>query len=248
MPLIDDKGRVFGVVNIIDLLVVLLVLAVGVAGVALVTSGGDEGAEPEPTRYATLSYTTPLESSAALLDTGETLSPIGGGDTFDVVDVYRSFDPKGDVSVVARVAYRGTPTVGGKQLYGGDNATFTTGSHRVDTTVHTVKQTETALQTTQVPVVLSVDASDPVADAIKPGQTARIGNQTVATIESVTSTFDGDTRTLRVGVELTAWDRDTIDAFDGQALRIGNPVTMVTDEVLIRGQIHELGTTTPTEE
>ncbi len=40
MPIIDDKGRLFGTVNIIDALVVLFVLAVVVAGVALLTGGG----------------------------------------------------------------------------------------------------------------------------------------------------------------------------------------------------------------
>ncbi|RNJ27133.1 DUF4330 family protein [Halosegnis longus] len=36
MQLLDEHGRVFGVVNIIDLLVVLFVVAVGVAGITLV--------------------------------------------------------------------------------------------------------------------------------------------------------------------------------------------------------------------
>ncbi|WP_132057794.1 DUF4330 domain-containing protein [Halorussus amylolyticus] len=42
MPLIDDKGRIFGTVNIIDALVVLLVLAVAAAGAAFVLGTGDQ--------------------------------------------------------------------------------------------------------------------------------------------------------------------------------------------------------------
>ena len=49
MELIDERGRLFGRVNVVDALVVLLVAAVVVAGVALV-AGGSEG-RIETTRY-----------------------------------------------------------------------------------------------------------------------------------------------------------------------------------------------------
>ncbi|WP_302080914.1 DUF4330 domain-containing protein [Salinibaculum rarum] len=42
MEVIDENGRVFGVVNVIDLLVVLLLLAVVAAGAALVLGTGGE--------------------------------------------------------------------------------------------------------------------------------------------------------------------------------------------------------------
>ncbi|WP_340100760.1 DUF4330 domain-containing protein [Salinibaculum salinum] len=47
MEVIDENGRVFGVVNVIDLLVLLLVLAVVAAGVALVLGSGASEAESE---------------------------------------------------------------------------------------------------------------------------------------------------------------------------------------------------------
>ncbi|MFC6732713.1 MULTISPECIES: DUF4330 family protein [unclassified Haladaptatus] len=55
MPILDDDGRLFGVVNIIDALVVLLVLAVVAAGAALVL-GPDEPASPASNNNTT---TTP---------------------------------------------------------------------------------------------------------------------------------------------------------------------------------------------
>lgn len=48
MKLIDDRGNLFGAVNVIDALVVLLVVAVAVAGVALLTGG--ETQNPEQTQ------------------------------------------------------------------------------------------------------------------------------------------------------------------------------------------------------
>ncbi|WP_436935217.1 DUF4330 domain-containing protein [Halovenus marina] len=49
MPVIDDKGRLFGKINIIDALAILFVLAVIVAGVALVT-GGDNSTSKTSTQ------------------------------------------------------------------------------------------------------------------------------------------------------------------------------------------------------
>lgn len=49
MPLIDEDGRLFDVVNIIDALVILFALAGAVAGVALVT-GESTSAEEAPTQ------------------------------------------------------------------------------------------------------------------------------------------------------------------------------------------------------
>ncbi|WP_135806359.1 DUF4330 domain-containing protein [Halorussus marinus] len=51
MDLIDDKGRLFGTVNIIDALAVLLVLAVVAAGAALVL--GDDGQQTNTDRQTT---------------------------------------------------------------------------------------------------------------------------------------------------------------------------------------------------
>jgi hypothetical protein len=50
MDLIDDRGRLFGRVNVVDALVVLFVLAIVAAGTALVLGGGDAApASPSPT-------------------------------------------------------------------------------------------------------------------------------------------------------------------------------------------------------
>jgi len=52
MQVIDEKGRVFGVVNVIDLVVVLVLVAVAGAGLLLVVNGGGEMASPDQERVA----------------------------------------------------------------------------------------------------------------------------------------------------------------------------------------------------
>ena len=47
MSLIDDKGRLFGTVNIIDALAILLVLAVAAAGTAFVLGADDQPTTPD---------------------------------------------------------------------------------------------------------------------------------------------------------------------------------------------------------
>lgn len=252
MEIIDEKGRLFGVVNVVDALVVLLALAVVAAGVALVIGGqsaSDTGAsdDSEPTQYATVSYTVPLESEAATLQDTDTLRFSDDG-SYNVSDVYRSFTPNGGVHVVAKTEYEGGFTANGDRLYGGQSTTVSTGSYRVDADVLAVNQSESTIPTRRVPVVLSANVSSSVARAIEEGQEATIGDQTVATVESVRrGPANDDRRQVWVGVELNAWERNTGPAFDGQSLRVDNRVTVVTDTVVVRGRLHEVGTTTPPE-
>lgn len=246
MDIIDDQGRLFGVANIIDVLVLLLVLAVVAAGVALVAGGNSTSdGGPQETRYATVSYTVPLESQGATLETGDSLSVIRGGEVYNVSDVYRSFTPEGAAHIVARIEYSGDLTTNGNRLYGGDEAELTTGSYRMAATVLANNQTRSTLSTRQVPVVLALNSSSSTARAIEVGQRATIANQTVATVASVgrESNATGHQRVF-VGVELEAWERHSSLTFDGERLLVDNPVTIITDTAVIRGRVHEVGTTT----
>ena len=248
---IDDEGKLLGLINIVDLLVVLLVLAVGIAGVALVQSSGsdqtDTEPEPEPTRYATVAYPAPLSSDAALIETGETLSPVGSNTAFTVVDVYRSFTTGGDAYVLTRIEYDGTLSGAQGRLYGGDDTALSTDSYRVNAHVLAANQTATEIRTRQVPVVLSANVTDATARSIAAGQQATIDGDRVATIETVTErSRTEDRRQLLIGVELTVWDTEPVPQFDSQALRVDNDVTIVTDTATIRGQVYTVGTTDAT--
>lgn len=245
MDVIDETGRLFGVVNVIDALVILLVVAVVVAGGALVF-GGQSGEEPEPTRYATVSYTVPLESGAALLDSNDTLAVVDGGETYDVMDVYRSFTPDGAVRVVARVAYAGRLTATGDRLYGGESVALVTSSYRVDAAVLAANQSGSTLHTDRVPVVLSVEATPSATRTIAPGQRVTIGDHTIATIVTVQQGNAANaSQRLWVGVELHVLDRGTVTTYGGQPLTVDTPITLITDSTTISGRLYAVGTTTP---
>lgn len=250
MDVLDEEGRLFGRVNVVDAMVVLVVLAVLVAGVALVVGGGDDTdpnseLEPDlegPTRYATLTYDVPLNSDAAELDTGGQLAATGSDDAYDVMDVHRSFSPDGDVFVTTRVVYHGEFTAGGNRLYGGDSVEFVTDSYRINADVRAVNQSSTQLSTTTTPVVLETNVSRAVRDAIEPGTEATVAGDRVATITGVEAREDGDGQVpTLVGAELVTRDVKPVPAYDGTSLRIGATVTVVTDDVVISGDIVRVG-------
>ena len=251
MEVIDEKGRLFGVVNVVDALVVLVVLAMVIAGTALVMGGEEndtsgEPTEPAPQRYATIAYDVPVGSDGAALSTGETVNVTNGGESYTVADVYRSFTPNGTAYVVAIVEYRGTLTAGGSTVYGGENLALSTDAYRLRAEVLSVGDDEGTIPTTTRRVVLEANVSSAVADAIEAGDTADVGNTQVATVTAVDrQDGEGNRVHVRVGVELTAWDREPVPAFDGSALRVGNRVTILTDTVTIPGTVAAVGTDDP---
>lgn len=242
MEVVDDEGRFFGLINIIDGLVVLLAISLLIAGASLLLGTDDPDTE-QPTRYATISYSTPIESQAALLESGDNLTATNGSTTttYEVVDVYRSFQPDGDAYVVGRIEYRGTFDTRGEEVLGGDVVSLAVNSYRVTGQVEAVNQSSQTIPTRQESIVLAMNGSESVVRTLESGQRATIGNETVAIVESVDRNDDSN-RTL-IGLELQVWERSVGPAFDGSLVRIGNSLTVVTDRAVVRGTIHRVGTT-----
>lgn len=243
MAIIDEKGRVFGRVNVVDAAVVLLVLVLIVAGVGLVF-GDDGDTEPEdvePRNLATVAFTTPLDSDAALLDAGDVVRPVRGGDELDVVDVYRSFTPNGTAYVVARVEHDGDLETDSR-LYAGDEGSYVVEGHRVTASVLGINESGERLSTTNASIVISSNADPAVAAALDPGDEATIGDDVVATVRGVAGR-EGDG--FLVGLDVRALDRGAVDTFDGESLRIGNRLSIVTDDAVVRGRVVATETSDP---
>lgn len=244
MDLIDERGRVLGLVNVVDAAVVLLAAILIVGGLNLVFADGDDrgnGAD-EASQYGTVAFTVPLDSDAALIDAGDALTPVGEGDRLEAIDVYRSFRPNGSVYVVARVGYAGAMTANSR-LYAGDSARYVTNGHRVDVDVLGINETDEPLWTRDVSVVIASNADPAVANALSAGDEATIGDDVVATVESVDDR-EGDG--FLVGLTVRALDRGRTPSFDGESLRVGNRLTIVTDDAVVRGRIAATGTDDPT--
>ncbi len=82
--LIDEQGRLLGLVNIVDAVVALLVLAVVVAGVALLLPGGGE---PD-SRLVTVDPGTQPEFVAEQISSGDTWEPNRTSDELVITDTY----------------------------------------------------------------------------------------------------------------------------------------------------------------
>jgi hypothetical protein len=241
MELLDEQGRLFGVVNIIDVLVVLVVLAVAAAGIALVfgstESTADRPAGPE--RYATVTYTVPLGSGPATLSHRDLISG-----TYSTTDVTRSFAPNGDARITTKVAYRGGFEVETPLAVGGERTTLQTNGTRFDAEVTALNQTAATIPTSPVSVVLRTNKTARSTAAVTPGQQATIGDHTVATVVSknrVERTERPDT-TL-IGLNLTARTQPHGQTFGGSLLRANNQLTVITEDTVLRGRIAAVGTT-----
>ncbi|OLZ40775.1 hypothetical protein A6E15_07130 [Natrinema saccharevitans] len=133
MPLIDDEGNLFGVVNVVDALAACLVVAVLVAGVAVVgvLGGGNGAVGPETesnesngtatpnstnasvddgqpaTQYATIDLGTQADYVADAVDEGDRAVVATAGHNLTITDVYVSPTTDGDGHVIVRAEIDG---------------------------------------------------------------------------------------------------------------------------------------------
>jgi len=232
--LLDADGNLFGLVNVVDAVVVVLLVGIVAAGAVSVLGPAESQDGPTETRYATISYTAPLDSSAATLAPSDSVTALGSTSNMTVTDTYYSFAPNGSAHVVARVQYRGQLRISGQYRYGGENASIRMDDYRVRAAVLAVDQRASTLATR--PVSVTISASEPSANTLEAGQQIRYRNTTVGTVESVGGTESGSGRTA-VTLRLEGRERETAPSFGGQSLLVGNTVTVVTDDAVVSGQI-----------
>lgn len=255
VDIIDEHGRIFGLVNVIDALVVLFVLAVLIAGIALV--GSFEEGEPA-TRYATVDLGTQPSYIATQITVGDTVAFENSQDNLSITDVYRTPGPADSVKVTIRVAVHGREIPQEDQaqpqfeftnnrLHAGDTLSLTTDEYAVDGTVTAVARTNGGLGVTTTPVVIETTTSRTTADAITEGDTHTINGTPVATVASkyVYPTGNPTTAHLLVGLDLTTHTPSDTPQFGGRPLRIGDPLRFVTSSYNITGDTVTVGSHAP---
>jgi len=241
MVVIDEEGRLFGVVNVVDALVVVIAVGVVVAGTVLVLGGGGSDSSARgPTNYGTFAFTAPLGSEAAGISVSDELTPARNDETYEIEAVHRSFTTNETVSVVVWVAYRGTPTVNHDRIYGGDTVYLSTDRVRVSAEVLVVGQSDASLSTGETDVVVATDPA--VADAVEAGDEATLADETVATVVDVGRTDDR----ARVGLTLRTRAVGGGPAFGTRPVRVGNRLTVLTDDAAIDGSVVAVGTANAT--
>ena len=249
MELLDEHGRVFGIVNVIDLLVVLFVVAVAVAGVALVlgadgpgdTQAVNEGADVLINRTVTVDLGAHSPAAAALVEP-ETVR--FGGTNATVTDVYRTPSDAG-VRVIAALRVQGRMetnafTVGGTAVRHGSTLQITTPSYQYDANVIGLDE-EAAIPTAPVTATLTANVSTAVADAVEPGDEHRIAGQTVATIQAVSrEPMSGNRERLTVRVEFVARETTAGPMYGNDPIRIGRQVGFATERYEFVGEVIEV--------
>ncbi|WP_115864062.1 DUF4330 family protein [Halorussus litoreus] len=259
MNLIDDKGRLFGTVNVIDALVVLLVLAVVAAGTALVLQSGDQTpAEPDAneanatvenaTRYATLDLGTQPSYTAERITEGDNATDAN----VTVTDVYR-VPAEGGIHVWTRVELDGQLverentsefTFADSPVNPGRSLAFDTREYPVNGTVHDLATRNSSLPGDTANVVLQTNTNAEEASAIQQGDTYEVANDTVATVESVAVYPTGNANEQRVvlGVTLQTLTTNGHQRFLGTPVQIGKKLPLDTEAYYLTANIVERGT------
>lgn len=137
---IDDKGRVFGKVNIIDLLAVLVVIAVALGGVALISN---TGAGTASTHEATFEATVHPSVAEALADrdpTGDVQSindvtVVDSGAVFKIDEPNKQYAVVQFDTVLSTTDRDGLTYFDGQRLLIGQTYTLDVGFAKIDATL-----------------------------------------------------------------------------------------------------------------
>jgi hypothetical protein len=235
MALIDDQGRLFGIVNVVDAFVLLVVGAVVVAGVAFVLQPDtQQPAEP----------TTPVEpaevTASAVLDLGSqpayVAAAIRPGDSYaptsnaEITVTKIHYTPEDDsVRVVLGVELTG---VRANSTFIYDDAPLRLGRQLVLQTANytasgTIRSTQSGLAQNTTQVLVRSRASAATAARIQPGNTYRLADRDVATVRTVSvyATKNPDQRRVLIGLSIATVDLGNGPQFGGALVRPGRRIT-----------------------
>ena len=250
--ILDEEGRLFGLVNIVDLLVVLLVIAVVVAGAALLLSDSGEA----DTRNVTMNLGPQPDFIAEEVSAGDTFEPQGTNDSVTITDVYR-YESEEGTTVIVRATVRGTtiepsdpdgePTFQfqGNELRVGQTLPLETSNYTVEGQLTQVQRSGESLPVQQSEFTMQATVPADIADEVAVGDQYRVAGESIAEITALQqfpSTNEGE-RTLLLGLSAETLDRDGLE-FSGQPLRLGSTVPFQADGYELSGAVQRRGTST----
>ena len=249
---IDEEGRLFGVINVIDALVVLLVVAVVAAGLALVVPSGGTG----ETRYATVDLGAQPEYKADQITAGDRWDIAGSGDDLTITEVFAAPRSDGDRDVVIRAAINGTTLdpqaetenapieFAGEPLRFGHELEIETSQYVVSGTVTDVSTDEQiGTPATRSVVVQATDVSDRRANRLGEGMNEVLGDTETATVTNVERQArdeGGQDVTLVLSLNVQEQADETV-LFRGERLRFDQSLTLELDGTVIEGEVVDIG-------
>lgn len=252
MDIIDDEGRIFGVVNVVDALVILLAVGVVAAGVALVNPFGPE--EAPASRFATVELGPQPTYVAEKVSPGDTMPLSGRSGNLTVTDVYRSPAVGGDVMVTVRVRLDGEMVLqerfdeevfvfDGAQVRAGDELAIETIGYSVKGRVTSVDEAGPTLDAEWVPVVLRGTVPDGTGSVdIDGGDAFSSGGHEFLRVSRVEAYPAGDdVARVVIGGELLVLNEGGSQLFGGAVVTKGRELDMEINGRPFRGEVRILG-------
>lgn len=253
MGIVDENGRLFGVVNVIDLVVVVIVLATLVSGAAFVLT---DDPEPPEDRYLTVVLDDRPDGSIPVLDGDAAPMPDGpvelGRTDGRVTDTYVAPTGGGGFVTVARIRVPVSAAVANqttdRRLVTGDETylvgqaiDLTAGEASYTGYVHAVDRSGDELPVRTVNTTVVARLPPTVADRIQPGDVQRVAGTEVARVTSVErqGTADGQTR-LEVSVALRVFETAEGPRYGTQHVRPGAAVTVAANGYEFTGTVTEV--------
>lgn len=250
MVVIDEQGRLFGLVNIVDALVVLIVLAVLIAGVAFVLGGGPNTPTSDTAvRYATLDIGVQPDYVATLVSEGDAVQ-YDNGENLTITDIYTTEMADGR-HLYARVRVDGmvddeTVTFDGEPLRVGRDLSLTTPDYATNGTITAVDIANPNLPVGETDVLLKTKLASETVDTIRTGDEYRIDGRTVGTVQSVTAYRTGNGSTLTyVGVTYQTYRANGGPQFAGTSVQEGASLPLKTSAYAFTGDVVRIGATEP---
>ena len=257
--IIDDEGRLFGLVNIVDVLVILLILAIVIAGFALLAGGAGE----QETRFVTVDLGSQPGYIAEQVTVGDEWDPQGSG-SFIITDVYGApaIDAENDTQLLLRAQVNGTAlgdaqespdgqsqtiSFNNEPLRFGDRLTVQTSEYRVSGVVTAISQTEAELPTQSRSLVVETTIDRLTAEQIAVGDRFVSGGTEQLRVETVTAypTLQEDTRRVVLGVTLQTRLDSGRTVYGTQAIQPGASLTFQTETYQLTGEISTVGSVDP---
>lgn len=234
MELIDERGNLLGVVNVIDALVVVFVLGVVIAGVAAL--GGDTEEAQAVSQHVTIEFDDQPVRVAELVSEGDTM--VNGDQRLTITEVYVGPGGNGRVSitVAAAIEWRDGSDQSSNEFADGPvrpgrRLAVRTSEYDAEGTITAVRDDEIALDVTGTSVTVRTTVDNAVAHRIRRGDTYELAGQEVGTVDSVSvfRTDGGGQQRVLLDLELRSLRGKRGLRFGGVPLKIGTDVPFTTD-------------------
>jgi hypothetical protein len=253
MGIVDEEGRLFGVVNIIDLVVVVVVLATLASGAVFVLA---DNPESPADRYLTVVLDDRPSGSVPVLDADAAPMPDGsvelGRTDGQVTDTYVAPIADGGFVTVARIRVPVSAAVAnettarrlvtdGDSYLVGQEVGLTAGEADYTGYVHAIGRSGPNLPVRTVNATVDTRLPTPVADRIQPGDTQRVAGRDIARVVAVDREPTTGNRTrVEATVELQVFQTDDGPFYGTQHVRPGTELTIASDGYEFTGTVTEV--------